>query len=103
MDPPALEVDRSHDGRSVLLSNEIQICRTLDFDRQTAVVRSAKCSPDSAICLEPDAGSKRISLILCDWKRSGCTNCLVSIVAKKQTSGNRKSSSRNHIGITQIA
>src|SRR4029453_18310752 len=103
MDPPALEVDRSHDGRSVLLRNEIQICGTFDFDRQSAVVRSGKCAPDSAMCLEPEAGPKRISLILCDWKRSRCSNRFVSIVAKKQTSRNRKSSSRNHIRIAHIA
>src|SRR5262245_15697019 len=103
MNPAALEVDRLDDGQPVLLSNEIQIGGTFNFDRQAAVVGDAECSPNPAMCLESQAASKRISLVLFDRKRSGCTNSLVGFITKKETAGNRERSPRNHVGVAHIA
>src|SRR5262245_940112 len=102
MNPSTLEVHRLDDGGSVLLSNEIQVSGTFNFDRQTAVVRDANCAPNSAIRLEPQAASKCIPLVLRDRKRPGCTNSSVGIVAKKNAAGNRKSSSPNHVRVAHI-
>src|SRR5262245_6950783 len=102
MDASTVKIDRRNNGRSVLLKNQVEICRSFDFHRQPTVVRSAKCTPDPAVRLEPHVCAKRVPLILRDWEGSGSANYSVGVVTKKEAARDRKTSSADHVRIAHI-
>src|SRR5215831_17834116 len=88
--------------RPVLLRDEREVCRSVDLERQAAVIRRLGGKPEARTRLVTQLRTQGVALILGNRKRSG-TRQLAPIITQEQAARDRQITDTDHVAVADVS